>query len=129
MTTQSSSSGGADAGRVTPSQLTAVVHLVRHGEVANPQGILYGRLPGFRLSEDGQVMAKTAADFMAGRDVVVLRSSPLERAAQTAEPIAEQVGLPIEVDDRLIQPWNHFEGLKVGVGDGSLRAPRHSVNF
>ncbi len=127
MTTQSSSSGGADAGRVTPSQLTAVVHLVRHGEVANPQGILYGRLPGFRLSEDGQVMAKAAADFMAGRDVVVLRSSPLERAAQTAEPIAEQVGLPIEVDDRLIEPWNHFEGLKVGVGDGSLRAPRHWI--
>jgi broad specificity phosphatase PhoE len=108
-------------------QATSIVHLVRHGEVANPGGILYGRLPGFRLSEDGQMMAKAAADFLAGRDVTVLRSSPLERAVQTAEPIAEQLGLPIEVDERLIEPWNHFEGLNVGVGDGSLRAPRHWI--
>jgi broad specificity phosphatase PhoE len=104
-----------------------IVHLVRHGEVANPNGVLYGRLPGYRLSEDGQMMAKAAADFLAGRDVTVLRSSPLERAVQTAEPIAEQLGLTIEIDERLIEPWNHFEGLNVGVGDGSLRAPRHWI--
>jgi len=104
-----------------------IVHLVRHGEVANPDGVLYGRLPGYRLSEDGQMMAKAAADFLAGRDVTVLRSSPLERAIQTAEPIAEQLGLTIEIDERLIEPWNHFEGLNVGVGDGSLRAPRHWI--
>jgi broad specificity phosphatase PhoE len=106
-------------------QETTIVHLVRHGEVANPGGVLYGRLPGFRLSDDGQLMAKAAADFMAGRDVTVLRSSPLERAVQTAEPIAAQLGLAIETDDRLIEPWNHFEGLTVGVGDGALLAPRH----
>jgi broad specificity phosphatase PhoE len=106
---------------------TTVVHLVRHGEVANPDGILYGRMPGFNLSEDGQMMAKAAADFMAGRDVTVLRSSPLDRAVQTAEPIAAQFGLPVEIDERLIEPWNHFEGLNVGVGDGSLRAPRHWI--
>jgi len=102
-----------------------IVHFVRHGEVANPDGILYGRIPGFRLSEDGQMMAKNAADFLAGRDITLLRSSPLERAIQTAEPIAAQLGLTIEIDERLIEPWNHFEGLNVGVGDGSLRAPRH----
>jgi broad specificity phosphatase PhoE len=104
---------------------TTIVHLVRHGEVANPDGILYGRIPGFNLSEDGRLMAKKAAGFLAGRDVAVLRSSPLDRAVQTAEPIAAQLGLPIEIDERLIEPWNHFEGLNVGVGDGSLRAPRH----
>src|ERR1700689_471186 len=104
-----------------------IVHLVRHGEVSNPDGLLYGRLPGFRLSEDGQLMAKAAADFLAGRDVTVLRSSPLERAQQTAEPIAAQLGLEIETDERLIEPWNHFEGLNVGVGDGSLRAPKHWI--
>ena len=111
----------------TGQAATTIVHLVRHGEVANPGGILYGRLPGFRLSEDGQMMAKAAADFLAGRDITVLRSSPLERAVQTAEPIAEQLRVPIEVDERLIEPWNHFEGLNVGVGDGSLRAPRHWI--
>jgi broad specificity phosphatase PhoE len=106
---------------------TTIVHLVRHGEVANPDGILYGRIPGFRLSEDGQIMAKAAADYLVGRRVTILKSSPLERAIQTAEPIAAEFGLPVEVDDRLIEPWNHFEGLNVGVGDGALRSPRHWI--
>ncbi len=105
--------------------VTTIVHLVRHGEVANPGGIIYGRIPGFQLSDDGRVMAKAAADFLAGRDITVLRSSPLDRARQTAEPIAAQLGLEAEIDDRLIEPWNHFEGMAFGVGDGSLRNPRH----
>jgi broad specificity phosphatase PhoE len=122
--TENPAAGAADAaGRLQKT----IVHLVRHGEVANPGGILYGRLPGFGLSEDGQMMAKAAAGFMAGRDVTVLRSSPLERAVQTAEPIAAQLGLPTEIDERLIEPWNHFEGLNVSIGDGSLRAPRHWI--
>ena len=70
-------------------------------------------------------MAKAAADYLAGRDITVLRSSPLERALETAEPIAAELSLPVEVDDRLIEPWNHFEGMTFGVGDGSLRQPRH----
>ena len=102
-----------------------IVHLVRHGEVENPRGVLYGRIGGFHLSADGRVMAKAAADFLAGRDVILLRSSPLERALETAEPFAAQFGLAVEIDDRLIEPWNHFEGLTFGVGDGSLRRPRH----
>ena len=118
---------GPAAAAAARQATTTIVHLVRHGEVANPDRILYGRIPGFNLSEDGQMMAKAAADFMAGRDVTVLRSSPLDRAVQTAEPIAAQLGLPIEIDERLIEPWNHFEGLNVGVGDGSLRAPRHWI--
>jgi len=105
--------------------LTTVVHLVRHGEVANPDHILYGRLPGFHLSEAGRLMAKAAADFLAGRDVTVLRSSPLERALESAEPIAADFRLPIVVDDRLIEAANHFEGLRFGVGDGALRQPRY----
>jgi broad specificity phosphatase PhoE len=102
-----------------------VVHLVRHGEVDNPTRVLYGRLPGFHLSEDGRIMAKAAADFLAGHDVTVLRSSPLERARETAEPIAAEFGLPVAVDERLIEPSNHFEGLTFGVGDGSLRRMGH----
>jgi broad specificity phosphatase PhoE len=112
-----------------PEGVTAIVHVVRHGEVDNPRGILYGRIPGFRLSEAGQMMAKAAADFLAGRDVVLLKSSPLERALQTAEPIADELGLPIQIDDRLIEPWNHFEGLRFAVGDGALRQPRHWLHL
>jgi broad specificity phosphatase PhoE len=106
---------------------TTVVHLVRHGEVENPRRVLYGRIPGFHLSAEGRVMAKAAANFLEGRDVTVLRSSPLERALETAEPLAAQFGLEVVVDDRLIEPWNHFEGMTFGVGDGSLRQPRHWI--
>lgn len=104
---------------------TAIVHLVRHGEVHNPDGILYGRLAGFHLSEAGRLMAKAAADYLAGRDVTVLKSSPLQRAVETAEPIAAEFGLEAEIDDRLIEPWNYFEGMRFAVGDGALREPRH----
>jgi broad specificity phosphatase PhoE len=104
---------------------TTVIHLLRHGEVENPHGIIYGRLPGYRLSVNGRAMAEAAADFFAERAAVALFSSPLERAQETARPVAERLGLPIVTDDRLIESWNHFEGLKFGVGDGSLRHPAH----
>jgi broad specificity phosphatase PhoE len=112
-----------------PSRPTATVHLVRHGEVDNPRGVLYGRIPGYHLSEAGRLMAKAAADFLAGRDVTVLRSSPLERALETAEPFAAEFGLQAEIDDRLIEPWNHFEGLRFAVGDGALRQPKHWLHL
>jgi broad specificity phosphatase PhoE len=114
----------ADAASGTPPA-TTVVHLVRHGEVHNPRGVIYGRIPGYHLSEDGVLMAKAAADFLAPRDVTVLRCSPLDRAVETAAPIAQQFGLEAVTDDRLIEPSNHFEGIAFGVGDGSLRHPEH----
>ena len=104
---------------------TTIVHLLRHGEVDNPSGLIYGRLPGYHLSANGRLMAAAAADYFAERPVVALFSSPLERAQETALPVAERLGLPIVTDDRLIESWNHFEGLKYGVGDGSLRHPGH----
>jgi broad specificity phosphatase PhoE len=100
-----------------------VVHLLRHGEVDNPTGVLYGRLPDFHLSEAGVLMAKRAADALAGLDVVALFSSPLERALETAAPIAERFALDVAVDDRLIEASNRFEGRTFGVGDGALRHP------
>lgn len=104
---------------------TTVVHLLRHGEVRNPDHLIYARLPDFHLSEDGRVMAKAAASFLAGRDVTALFSSPMERARETAEPLAAQFGLEVTIDERLTEAWNHFEGLTFGVGDGSLRRPEH----
>jgi broad specificity phosphatase PhoE len=104
---------------------TTVVHLLRHGEVHNPAKILYGRLPGYRLSTTGEAMALAAAEWFAGKDVTHLVSSPLERAPQTAAPIAATLSLPVQLDERLIEAGNAFEGLRVGVGDGVLRAPQH----
>jgi len=102
-----------------------IVHLVRHGEVDNPRGVIYGRLPGYNLSADGELMAKAAADFLTARDVTVLRCSPLDRARETAAPIARELGLEAVTDDRLIESENRFEGMRFAVGDGALRQPRY----
>ena len=102
-----------------------VVHLLRHGEVHNPTKVLYGRLPGFRLSDAGEAMAKTAAAWFAERDVTHLVASPLERAQQTAQPIADALGLEIATDERLIEAGNSFEGKTFGVGDGSMKHPEN----
>ena len=104
---------------------TTVVHLLRHGEVHNPEKVLYGRLPGYRLSETGEAMALAAAEWLADKSVTHVVSSPLERARQTAAPIAGKLDLPVEIDDRLLEAGNAFEGRRVGVGDGVLRAPQH----
>ena len=101
------------------------VHLLRHGEVHNPAKILYGRLPNFHLSELGRQMAKAAAEALADCDVTHLVSSPLERAQETAEPIAAQFGQEVTTDIRLIEAANVFEGKNVLVGDGSFRNPRN----
>jgi broad specificity phosphatase PhoE len=108
-----------------------IVHLLRHGEVHNPDGILYGRRPGYHLSELGQKMAERVAESIKDRDIVHLVSSPLERAQQTARPLAALRGLDIVTDDRVIESTNVFEGKAFGVGDGALRSPsawRHLWN-
>jgi len=104
------------------SQYT-VVNVVRHGEVDNPEKVLYGRLPGYRLSDLGRQMADRAAKVLSNHDITHVFASPLERAQETAEPTAAAFGLPIITDDRLIESENVFEGSRVGVGDGVLRSP------
>ena len=111
--------------------MRTTVHLLRHGEVHNPDKVLYGRLPGYRLSELGHEMAQRAAEALAHRDIAAVISSPLERAQQTAAPIAGHHGLTISTDDDLIEADNVFEGQRVSVGDGVLRQPkawRHLYN-
>jgi broad specificity phosphatase PhoE len=105
--------------------MKTIVHMLRHGEVYNPDKVLYGRLPGYGLSELGRQMAKAAAQALAKMDVAVVVASPLQRAQESAEPIAAQCGLPVGVDERLIESANWFEGKRVGAGDGALRDPRN----
>src|SRR3954447_6261824 len=128
--------------------VATTIHLMRHGEVHNPQGVLYGRLPGYRLSERGVAMAEAVAAHLGGtstglpggerrlngapvsappprRDVVAVIASPLQRAQETATPIAAAFGVQIATDPRIIEAGNHFEGMTFGVGDGSLRHPEH----
>ena len=103
--------------------MTSTVHVVRHGEVHNPEGVLYGRLPDYHLSELGRAMAERIAQSLVGRDVTYLVSSPLDRARETMAPSAALLGIQPGVDDRLVEAANVFEGKRFGVGDGALREP------
>lgn len=103
--------------------MRTTVHLLRHGEVHNPGKILYGRLPGFRLSDDGLQMAKDAAQALLGKCITEVVASPLQRAQETAEPIAAVFNVRVTTDDRLIESENVFEGTRTGVGDGVLQQP------
>lgn len=111
--------------------MKTVVHLLRHGEVHNPTGVLYGRRDGFHLSDLGRQMAQRVADMVGDRDITRVFSSPLERAQETASPLALARGVEIESDPRVIESTNVFEGETFGVGDGVLRRPsawRHLWN-
>ena len=109
-------------------QNRTIVHLVRHGEVDNPAGLLYGRLPDYHLSELGREMAERVTEHLRERDVVQLRSSPLERAQETAAPLAEALDLPVVIDARVIEAGNYLEGLRLSF-DGALRHPRNWLYF
>ena len=86
------------------------VHLVRHGEVENPDGVLYGRLEGFGLSERGRLMARAAAVSLTGHDIRAVVASPLQRTQESAAPWTELFGAELGLDPRLIEPTNRFEG-------------------
>ncbi|WP_026529477.1 histidine phosphatase family protein [Haematomicrobium sanguinis] len=108
------------------------IHLIRHGEVHNPDKVLYGRLPDFHLSELGRRMAQGVARYFVeaaeagrpwGTGLVAVYASPLERAQETAAPLAQAFGLPVREEPDIIEAENHFEGLS-GI-TSELRNPRH----
>ncbi len=106
------------------SQTRTIVHLVRHGEVYNPAGLLYGRLPDFHLSELGRQMAQRVTEDLRGRDIVHLRCSPLERAQETMAPLAEALELPVTTDSRVIEAGNRLEGRQVSAANLVRGGPR-----
>lgn len=101
-----------------------VVHLVRHGEVENPEAVLYGRMPDFHLSQLGREMAVRVGEYLQSHDVTHLVSSPLERAQETIEPLAETLRQEVTLDDRVVEAANDFEGMTVGSNPKQLLNPR-----
>ncbi|MFC7624595.1 histidine phosphatase family protein [Microlunatus sp. GCM10028923] len=114
-----------------------IVHLLRHGEVHNPDGVLYGRLPGFHLSDRGRQMADRVAETLRDHDLTHLRCSPLERAQETMRPQLEFHDLPVITDGRVIEAENYLEGSVVSFGASSIlknkrnamRSPRNWLLF
>lgn len=94
--------------------MAVYVHLVRHGEVENPGALSYGRLPGFRLSEEGRRQAAITAEYLQafGGRVRRVVTSPLERARETADIIRDALDVrEPEVDTRLIEASSWRDGL------------------
>ena len=113
------------------SAMSTTVHIARHGEVENPEKILYGRQPGWRLSNRGQQMAETLGEWSKSINLGALHVSPLQRAQETAAPIARAHGIDITTDERLIEAANVFEGKSFELGSGVLKHPsswRHLYN-
>ncbi|MSX49951.1 MAG: histidine phosphatase family protein [Actinobacteria bacterium] len=111
--------------------MSSTVHVIRHGEVENPNKILYGRQPGWRLSKRGQEMAQTIGEWSKSIDLGALHVSPLQRAQETAAPISLAHNIEIKTDDRLIEAANIFEGKSFELGSGVLKHPsawRHLYN-
>lgn len=93
--------------------MTTIVHLARHGEVHNPDRILYGRLPDWHLGVRGRQMAAAVAADLADHDIRYLVSSPLERARETVAPLAEALGQDPGVDEELLEAGNDLQGLHI----------------
>ena len=109
--------------------MSVTVHLVRHGEVENPKGVIYGRMPGYHLSERGQAQAEAAAERLAEADLGALWASPLERAQETAQAIAARhPDLEIVTDERIIESGTTVEGVGRTIA-AFLRSPRHWWHF
>jgi len=102
----------------------STVHVMRHGEVENPEKILYGRQPGWHLSSRGREMADVVAEWSKQFNLGALHVSPLERAQETAAPVAQAHGLTITTEPGLIEAANIFEGKKFELGSGVLRHPK-----
>lgn len=103
----------------------ALVHLCRHGQVHNPDGVLYGRLPDFHLSDLGRQMADRLGEYFTDRVVTHLRCSPLERAQETMAPIAAgHTDLDLVTDERVVEAWNHLQGHVLKGRETDLRDPR-----
>ena len=110
------------------------IHFVRHGEVHNPDHILYERLPGFHLSDRGRRMAEATARYLAAspqtNTAAAIYSSPLDRTRETAQAILtalnetrmarNEAPLELVTDQRIIEAGNNFRGTRIGHGEGAL---------
>lgn len=110
--------------RVDEPRLSGTLHLVRHGEVENPKGVIYGRLPGYNLSERGQEQAEATGRHLSDSPIGAIWSSPLERAQETATAIGQHHELDVVTDERLTESDTTFEGVGRTLWT-FLNSPRH----
>jgi len=111
------------------------VHLVRHGEVENPDHIVYADLQGFALSATGMAQVRETASYLSNRPICAVCSSPLTRAMQTALAIATPHQVEVDVVDALTEfglstrwrgrRWEELEDQFPGEVDAYLNHPEN----
>lgn len=90
---------------------TTKLYLVRHGEVFNPHQIVYGRLPGFGLSETGKKQAEALGTFLQTKPITAVYASPLVRAQETASYVAKHFPhVSLVTDERLMEIRSVVDG-------------------
>lgn len=113
--------------------MASVVHLIRHGEVENPNQTVYADLPGFNLSARGRRQAAWAANALASNRIGAVYSSPLDRAVETASEIANHHSRACMVVPDLTEwalmsrwrglPWPQLDRHRPGELDAYLTNP------
>ncbi len=81
--------------------MTTTFFLVRHAAHDRVGSILCGRMAGVSLGSVGKVQAERLAQRFANENVTCICTSPLERAMETAQPIASRLGQPLQVCDAI----------------------------
>jgi broad specificity phosphatase PhoE len=113
--------------------MAALVHLVRHAEVDNPDHLVCGSMPGFDLSPHGLEQARRVGRYLGPRPVVAIWSSPRQRSLRTAEEIAARSTVPVRVHPDLTDwelterweghPWKSISSRFPGELDAYLDHP------
>lgn len=87
------------------------VYVARHGQTEwNAQNKICGRTD-VELTDEGRRQAEELADSLTGKGVDVILASPMKRAMETARAVSRRCGVPVEVDERLIeQDYGIYEG-------------------
>lgn len=87
------------------------IYLVRHGEVHNPENLIYGRIPGYRLNENGRKQAELLGKFLSTKTIQAIYASPLQRANETAHILSSFLPpAPFSHDERLIEVGSPLQG-------------------
>jgi broad specificity phosphatase PhoE len=105
------------------------LHFVRHGQVFNPDGVIYERIEGFGLSEMGWKIATIAAEKSQQMNITRVISSPLQRARESVKPWLDNTGHDLEVDPRVIENWNRLKGLRPGVRSLAKKPWKRDLGF
>lgn len=112
--------------------MKTTVHLTRHGEVHNPEKILYGRIPGFVLSETGKQQVHALGKHIAKKKIRHVYTSPLDRTRETASILSTYIPMEhMHPDARLLENATPLEGKplkEIALHDFNFYATEHIKN-